>query len=843
MDKVSKCLRCAGKWLLAASAAVPFSSARAQITNYYEENILPTPSLYGGMGLLDTRNARFMPDGYLALNVDVKKPDDRFTLTFQALPWLEASFRYTVNYALAPIGQRALYDRSFDLKARLFEESQYFPQVAVGLQDFIGTGFYSAEYLVASKRFGPVDVTSGMGWGRLASRPAFPNPLGLLWQGFNTRPGDTSTTGGQPLFSNFFRGPNVGIFGGIEYDTPIRNLKFKVEYSSDSYAAESRYRQNRSIKPMNYAPVPVNTGFSYRFFHNVDLSAALVGGREFSLDASIAMNPAEPNWSDRIDPQPPFVSRPKGSYGQLTQLDLDNDGSERTRVHFVDLTSLADPTGRPPDPALFHSGEIRIAGAFSKAGLHIRDGWLTGDTLVAQIEGTQASPTLCERIVSGDGLPARQVILVGEDWNPLAICNAPAPRPDPASAPATPSPVAAWQAGAVSHMRDAIAQQQLIVEGLSIKHGIVKVEIENDHYLRDAEAISRTLRALSASAPPDIGAFEVTTSIAHMPLTRVTVSRSEVDALARAESTPGEVWKAAILSDAPEGATYKVRERDPQFSWSIFPAFQDDLFDPNNPVYLGIGIAASTRTELFPGFVIDDQLTQDIWNNFSSITRTSNSLLPHVRSDIASYLKQSTTAVTDLTATYFYKPAPEIYARLSAGYIEQMFGGVGGEVLYRPFGQRWAVGADLYEVYQRNFNDLFGFQNYHVLTGHVSLYVETPWDGLTTTLRAGRYLAGDYGATFEIDRRFDSGFVVGAWATFTNVPFSQFGEGSFDKGIKLIIPLEWALPFGTTSKYELDLRPLQRDGGQPLNNDAELYDMTQTSSYGDLERQWPNVLN
>jgi hypothetical protein len=130
-----------------------------------------------------------------------------------------------------------------------------------------------------------------------------------------------------------------------------------------------------------------------------------------------------------------------------------------------------------------------------------------------------------------------------------------------------------------------------------------------------------------------------------------------------------------------------------------------------------------------------------------------------------------------------------------------------------------------------------------VLTGHVSLYVETPWDGLTTTLRAGRYLAGDYGATFEIDRRFDSGFVVGAWATFTNVPFSQFGEGSFDKGIKLIIPLEWALPFGTTSKYELDLRPLQRDGGQPLNNDAELYDMTQTSSYGDLERQWPNVLN
>jgi hypothetical protein len=108
-------------------------------------------------------------------------------------------------------------------------------------------------------------------------------------------------------------------------------------------------------------------------------------------------------------------------------------------------------------------------------------------------------------------------------------------------------------------------------------------------------------------------------------------------------------------------------------------------------------------------------------------------------------------------------------------------------------------------------------------------------------LRAGRYLAGDYGATLEFDRRFDTGIVIGAWATITNVPFSEFGEGSFDKGIKIIIPLEWALPFGTTSLFEQDLRPVQRDGGQPLDNDVELYDMTQSSSYGDLQRQWPHV--
>ncbi len=851
--QASRRVRRAIEGLLATSAVAMCMPAHAQTSDHYEANILPTSSLYGGVGLLDMRNARFMPDGYLDLNVVVKYPDNRFALTFQATPWLEATFRYAVNYALAPAGQRALYDRSFDTKIRLLQEDEYIPQVAVGLQDFIGTGVYSAEYLVASKRFGPVDVTMGMGWGRLASRGTISNPLCSLATVFCTRPNTGVTTGGAPLFSNFFRGPDAGLFGGFEYNTPIPNLTFKIEYSSDGYHEESSYRGEfgKVVHNINYAPVPVNTGFSYRFFHNVDLGLALIGGREISLDVSIAMNPSEPNWPDRIDPQPPFAARPAGSGGPLTQLDLNNDGSERTRVHFIDLKSLRDMLNRPPDPAFFHGNELRIASVFQRAGLPLTDGWIVGDTLVAQIKSASASASTCEKLAAQSGLPAPQVILVGQDWNPLVTCAA-------ATGSAPPEPVAQaanheWPDNALSRMRDAVSQQQIIVQGISIEHGVVKVEIENQRYFRDAEAISRTLRALSATAPADIGAFEVTTSIAHMPLSTVVVPRTQIDGLARFESTPAELWKSTILSDAQPDLDYQVKEGDPQFSWSIFPAFEDDLFDPNNPVYVGFGISGATHTEIFPGLVIDNTLTYNIWNNFQSISRTSNSVLPRVRSDVASYLRDTTLGISDLTASYFFKPTPELYARLAAGYIEPMFGGAGGEVLYRPFGQRWAVGADIYDVYQRNFDDLFGFQTsyllnerlvhspYQVVTGHVSLYVETPWYGITTVVRAGRYLAGDYGATLELYRRFDTGIIVGAWATFTNVPFSQFGEGSFDKGIKIIIPTEWALPFGTPSKYELDLRPLQRDGGQPLANDAELYDMTQPSSYGDLERQWPHV--
>jgi hypothetical protein len=118
----------------------------------------------------------------------------------------------------------------------------------------------------------------------------------------------------------------------------------------------------------------------------------------------------------------------------------------------------------------------------------------------------------------------------------------------------------------------------------------------------------------------------------------------------------------------------------------------------------------------------------------------------------------------------------------------------------------------------------------------VSVYYASPWYGLNFNIHAGRYLAGDYGATFELTRRFDSGVEIGAFATFTNVPFSKFGEGSFDKGIIIHIPFEWALPIFSQGSYDLTLRSLTRDGGQRLDNDDSLYRETLSTSYGEIVR-------
>ena len=154
--------------------------------------------------------------------------------------------------------------------------------------------------------------------------------------------------------------------------------------------------------------------------------------------------------------------------------------------------------------------------------------------------------------------------------------------------------------------------------------------------------------------------------------------------------------------------------------------------------------------------------------------------------------------------------------------------------MWRPEGQRWAVGGDLYGVQQRNFDRLFGLQSYRVFTGHIALYYASPWYGLNFVVRAGQYLAGDRGVTFEMSRRFSTGVEIGAFFTKTNVSAEQFGEGSYDKGIVIRIPIGWGLPIDTQTEFETVLRPVQRDGGQRINGDAILYEETRRSSTDEM---------
>ena len=164
-----------------------------------------------------------------------------------------------------------------------------------------------------------------------------------------------------------------------------------------------------------------------------------------------------------------------------------------------------------------------------------------------------------------------------------------------------------------------------------------------------------------------------------------------------------------------------------------------------------------------------------------------------------------------------FSPLTDIYTRLTAGYFEMMFGGFGAEILYRPFGKRYAYGVDINYARKRNFDQLWGFQDFTTKTGHFNFYYNSPYYNINTVTHIGRYLAGDDGVTQIFYRRFRSGISSGVWATITNIPFKTFGEGSFDKGFFINVPLDLFSTRENTFHGVFGFRPLTKDGGQMLD--------------------------
>jgi hypothetical protein len=220
----------------------------------------------------------------------------------------------------------------------------------------------------------------------------------------------------------------------------------------------------------------------------------------------------------------------------------------------------------------------------------------------------------------------------------------------------------------------------------------------------------------------------------------------------------------------------------------------------------------------------------NIYNNFDDFKLNSDSVLPHVRSDIKKYLREGKNNLVRLEINQVATLAPNLYGRVSAGIFEEMFGGIAGEVLYRPTGKFWALGLNVNRVRQRAFDQRFDFQDYEVTTGHLTAYLTLP-NEVDARISVGQYLAGDRGVTLDISKTFRNNVAIGAFATKTNVSAAQFGEGSFDKGFYVRMPFDIFLAKSTRKSATLLFRPLTRDGGQMVRDGVPLYGSVQEARW------------
>ena len=231
-----------------------------------------TQNDFGGVGLLQTPTARMAPAGELSLNANRTDPYSRYSLSLQPLDWLEGTFRYTaitdLNYGPESFsGSQSYKDKAVDVKARLWQESHWIPEIALGFRDVGGTGLFSSEYFVANKRYKNLDFSLGIAWGYIGNRGDFDNPLGYIDDRFDSRPEKTGA--GDVNTSSYFRGP-TSLFGGVSYQTPWSPLSLKLEYDGNDYKSEYQSNTDRNMLPQDS---PINIGAVYKLNENIDLTA------------------------------------------------------------------------------------------------------------------------------------------------------------------------------------------------------------------------------------------------------------------------------------------------------------------------------------------------------------------------------------------------------------------------------------------------------------------------------------------------------------------------------------------------------------------------------------------
>lgn len=246
------------------------------------------------------------------------------------------------------------------------------------------------------------------------------------------------------------------------------------------------------------------------------------------------------------------------------------------------------------------------------------------------------------------------------------------------------------------------------------------------------------------------------------------------------------------------------------------------------------------------GFVLDDVyysislgyfFSTDI-RHLNDMDRLNPSQLINVRTDVINYFKSNALTLDEAYLEKVHNWGKGWYTRISLGIFEVEYGGVSTEWLYYPVNSNWACGMDFAIVKKRTVNGL-GFTSrirklkgfhphYEKFLGSqyfFNVYYDWKCKNIEFKASAGKFLADDFGARFEMSRYFCSGLRIGFWYTYTNGHDIINNSVYHDKGIFFSVPLDIFYTKTSRSRWGYGMSAWLRDVGVSAYTGNHLYDL------------------
>lgn len=345
-------------------------------------------------------------------------------------------------------------------------------------------------------------------------------------------------------------------------------------------------------------------------------------------------------------------------------------------------------------------------------------------------------------------------------------------------------------------------------------------EISQGRFQNTAQAFDLASRILANNSPKNIDQITVVNIDQGIETLRSTIQRKE---LVKGVSKGPLDESLLTFTDHNYKLTKKaiIRENEilyPNFYWEIKPHMTGTLQHQRKFYFWQLEALIHAEYSFKRGLYLMADIGINIDNNFETYTyHVPDGELYHVRQDRRLYLTEGESGIRRLAIDYLVDISPNIKGKISAGYLEWMYGGFGGEVMYMPDNKNWAIGFDAYWVKQREFDQKFSFKDYETITGFLSYYYDLPFYDMRMKVSAGKFLGKDVGMHLDLSRRFESGARVGGIVALTDCDSVCVGEGSFNKWIYFELPMDLFYNNASTrAKAGYAWSPLTKDAGQKV---------------------------
>lgn len=749
-------------------ALLPLLHATADEFSY--PTLLASQSDFGGVGLMQMPTGRMAPEGEFNFATSYNDEYQHFTASVQLFPWFETTVRYTqvqdLLYSSDPSfsGNTKYTDKGIDFKVRLLEESNWLPETSIGVRDFGGTGLFDAEFIAATKRVGPLDFTLGIGWGYIGNSGNLTSDKKDLNYNCDR---DTSYggKGGTVDYQRWFKGC-AALFGGVEYQTPWDPLRVKVEYDGNDYQSDFPVVRGGIAMPQDSK---FNYGLLYRFGDWGDLHLSYERGNTWTLGFSLQTN-----------------------FNELTQIKRDPAAAKYKPIPAAPLTHV-QTTNTPLDSVNSSEQTPAIASA-------------TLDTTkeIADVHLIQPQEGMLETAINWSK--------VAQDLQSIAGYNNP--------------------------------KIYLDSDSITVIGEQTKFRDRNEAHQRAATILA------NSSDLTRIKEYRLIETHYSQPITETRIDAEKFAQVASFGYLNAKITDASQVSvpSLPQGQLVTNSDKNwlDKLGFDISPTMVQSFGGSESFYMFNIGVTGSANYRFTDNFEFGGSLYLNLYDNYDKFlydVPPDGTDLKRVRTLIRQYVHDNPVRVNNLQLTWMDNLSDNISYQAYGGYLEMMYGGVGTEFLYRPLNSQWAFGFDVNYAKQRDPDSMFGFfkdenqfdpltnRAYRVqtgvVTGHATAYYQPEWFP-NTLLRvsAGQYLTEDKGVTVDFSKQFDSGVIVGAFATKTNLSADEYGEGSFTKGFYISIPFDLMTVKSTHSRAFLSWMPLTRDGGQMLGRKYNLFDVT-----------------